>query len=222
MFKRIYIFFFSYMAAMYFSQTMMVFWLSKNGYNFPELIMYYLLTFFIALVAILYLPKKNRSSKKSIILGILFSALTILFLVKIFNPIQLFISAFFSGLNVIYFWIPYNTMYFKYSSEGNRGLNSGIYFLITPIIGITLQPLAGIIAEKFGFEIMLIIGILLYLIPIFLLKYLPDFEWNIDARKELKTFKFNWATFFQGMSSRLNYTLIGIFTLFFIKNPSGF
>ena len=36
MFKRIYLFYSTYMAAMYFSQTLIVFWLSKNGFSFFE------------------------------------------------------------------------------------------------------------------------------------------------------------------------------------------
>jgi MFS family permease len=210
------------MAAMYFSGTLLVFWLSKNGFNFSDLIIYFLITFLVGLISILYLPKNNMSSKKTIFWGIILNLSYILILIKIFHPAQLYVSAILSGLNIVYFWIPVNAMYFKYSSEEKRGLNSGLFFLITPIIGITLQPLAGMIAEKFGFEIMFCIGILLYFIPIFLIRYLPDFQWNLDIRKELKILKFNWSTFFQGMSSRLNYSLIGIFTLFFIKTPSGF
>lgn len=210
------------MAAMYFSSTLFVFWLSKNNFGFSTLVLYYLGTFLVTLLGILYLPKSNLTAQKSIFWGIIFNLIYVLILIKIFSPIQLFISAIFSGLNVIYFWIPYNTMYFKYSSTEKRGLNSGIYYLITPIVGITLQPLAGIVADKFGFEIMFSIGILLYIIPIFLIRFLPNFEWNFDIRKELSILKFNWSTFFQGVSSRINYSIITIFTLFFITNPISF
>jgi MFS family permease len=113
-------------------------------------------------------------------------------------------------------------MYFKYSSEKRRGLNSGIYFLVSPFIGIVFQPLAGIIAEKFGFHAMFISGLVMFLVPLFLIKFLPDFEFDLDVRKELKKLKFNWTILFQGMSSRINYSLIGIFTLLFIKKPANF
>jgi MFS family permease len=210
------------MGAVYFTASLLVLWLSKNNFSFSDLIIYYLLTFFVALIGILYLPKNQISAKKAIFWGILLNLSYVLVLVKIFSPLQLYLSAVLSGLNVVYFWIPYNIMYFKYSSEEKRGLNSGIYFLITPIIGITLQPLAGIIAEKFGFYTMFFIGTILYLIPIFLVRYLPDFKWSLDVKKELSTLKFNWSTFFQGMSSRINWTLIGVFTLFFITSPISF
>ena len=207
---------------MYFSNALIIFWLYKNGFGFSSLIIYYLLTFLFALLGILFLSKKERSSKKSIFLGILCNAVMILLLVKIFSPAQLFISAIFSGLNVVYFWIPYNIMYFKYSSENKRGLNSGIYYLLTPIVGITLQPLSGLVAEKFGFYVMFAIGIVIHLIPILLIKYLPDFKWDLNVKKELTRFGFNWSTFFQGISSRINYSLITIFTLFFISTPFKF
>lgn len=207
---------------MYFSNALIIFWISQNGFDFSSLIIYYLLTFLVALVGILYLSKKVRDSNKSIFLGILFNILTILPIIKIFSPVQLLISAIFSGLNVVYFWIPCNAMYFKFSSENNRGFNSGIYYLITPIVGITLQPIAGLIAEKFGFQMMFFLGIILNIIPMILIWYLPKFEWNLDIKKELRTLKFNWSTFFQGMSSRVNYSLITVFTLFFIKTPFKF
>ena len=162
------------------------------------------------------------SAKRAILFGILQSALIVLVLIKIWSPIQLFISAFFSGLNVIFFWIPYNTMFFKFSSENKRGTNSGMYFLITPIIGITLQPLAGVFAEKFGFETMFLIGFFSYIAPIILLRFLPDFEWHLNVREEFSKIKFNWTTFLQGATSRINYSLIPIFSLFFLKTPRQF
>lgn len=222
MFKRIYIFFFTYMAAMYFSQTLIIFWLFKNGYNFSHLIIFYVVPYIISLASIFLFSRFKFKAKSAILLGMLLSALSVLVLIKIVSPAQFYISILFTGLNQIFFWIPLNIMYFKYSSEEKRGLNSGIMFLITPIIGISLQPIAGIIAEKLGFQTMFLIGIFMYSIPIFLLKFIPNFEWNLDIKKELGTLKFNWSTFFQGMASRINYSLIPVFTLFFMKTPSQF
>jgi len=222
MLKRIYLFFFIYMSAMYFSQTLIVFWLFKNDFGFDKLLTYYMVAYAVVLVGILFFPKVKMNTKTSIFWGILLSALSVLVLIKIFSSYQLYLSGLFSGLNVILFWIPYNIMHFKFSHEDSRGLHSGMYFLITPIIGITLQPLAGIVAEKFGFEVVFLIGVLAYVIPIILLKFLPSFEYKIDVRKYFQKNKFNWSTFFQGMSSRVNWSLIPIFTLFFITTPRAF
>lgn len=219
MFKRIYLFFFTYMAAACYSSALLIFWLSKNGFGFSDLIIYYMLTFFVALIGLLYLPKRTMSSRKVIFWGVIFNLCYVLVLVKIFSPIQLYISAIISGLNIIFFWTTYNAMHFKYSSKEKRGLNSGMFFLVAPIIGVTLQPLAGVMAEKFGFYIMFCVGLSMYLIPLFLIKYLPDFQFNLDVKKELRELKFNWTLFFGGMSARINGTLIGIFTLFFITTP---
>lgn len=210
------------MAASSFSGSLLVFWLSKNNFGFSDLIIYLLLTFFVALIGILYLPKKKISVKKAIFWGIIFNLSYVLVLVKIFHPIQLYISAILSGLNVIYFWISYNIMYFKYSSEEKRGLNSGIYYLIAPIISVTLQPLAGVVAEKIGFSVMFVIGLSMYLIPLFLIRYLPEFKFDLNVKKELSRSKFNWTMLFHGMASRVNYSLLGVFTLFFMVTPISF
>jgi len=44
----------------------------------------------------------------------------------------------------------------------------------------------------------------------------------LDIRKEITDLKFNWTTFFQGFVSRINYSLVPIFTLFFITTPRAF
>lgn len=207
---------------MYFSQTLVILWLSKNGYNFSNIIFYYLISYIVALTGIFTLGKMKMKLRPTILLGVLFSALSIAVLINISSFYQLYLSAIVTGLNIIFFWIPYNVMYFKFSSEDKRGLNSGMYFLVTPIISITLQPLAGLVAEKFGFEIMFLVGLLLYIIPIFLIKFLPDFEMNLNIQKELKGLKFNWSTLLQGFTSRINWTLVPIFTLFFISTPKAF
>lgn len=207
---------------MYLSQTLLFFWLYQKGYGFSDLILYSLGIFAVALVGIIFLPRIKMSAKRAMFLGILSSALFVFVLIKIYSPIQLYLSAIFSGLNVIFFWIPYNTMYFKFSSEEKRGTNSGMYFLITPIIGITLQPLAGVFAEKFGFEIMFLIGFCSYIIPLILLYFLPNFEWYLNIKEEFPKIKFNWSTFFQGAASRINWGLIPIFSLFFLKTPKQF
>ncbi|MFH1201237.1 MAG: hypothetical protein V1484_02865 [bacterium] len=220
--KRIYFFFFTYMAAMFFAQTLIIFWLSQKGFGFSDLIIYYLISYLVAFSGIFFFPKLKMNSKSSMFWGILFSALTVLVLIRIFSPAQLFLSALFSGLNCIFFWIPYNIMHFKFSHQEKRGLYSGMYFLVSSIIGITLQPLAGFFAEKFGFEMLFLVGVSLYLIPIVLLRLLPNFEWEIDIKKELSELKFNWSTFFQGMVMRTNWSLIPIFTLFYVTTPGAF
>ncbi len=210
------------MSAMYFSQTLVILWLSKNGFNFSQIIFYYITSYFVALIGVFSLKNLKMELKSTILLGVLLSALSVTVLINISDSYQLYLSAIIAGLNAIFFWIPYNIMHFKFSSQDNRGLNSGLYFLATPIISITLQPLAGIIAEKFGFQMMFLIGVLLYIFPIALIKILPNFNFDIDIKKEFLENKFNWSTFFQGFASRINWTLISLFTLFFITTPRAF
>ncbi|OGI82819.1 hypothetical protein A3I95_02720 [Candidatus Nomurabacteria bacterium RIFCSPLOWO2_02_FULL_44_12] len=222
MLKRIYLFFFTYMASMFFAQTLVIFWLSKNGFGFFQLLIYYIVAYLVALAGIFFFPAGEISARKSIFFGILFSMLQVFVLIKIFGVYQLYLSGLFSGLNVIFFWIPYNAMHFKFSHEDNHGLHSGMYYLITPILGITLQPLTGIVAEKFGFVTVFLIGVSLYIIPLILLRFLPSFAYEINVKKYFLLHSFNWSTFFQGMMSRVNYSFIPIFTLFFVKTPRQF
>lgn len=210
------------MSAMYFSQTLIILWLFKNGFSFSQIIFYYIASYFVALIGIFFLRKIKMELKSTILLGVLLSILSVAVLINITGSYQLYLSAFITGLNTIFFWIPYNIMHFKFSSQNNRGLNSGLYFLVTPIISISLQPLAGVVAEKFGFEMMFLVGILLYIVPIALITILPNFNFDLNIKKEFFENKFNWSTFFQGFASRINWTLISLFTLFFITTPKAF
>lgn len=64
MLKRINIFFVFYNVAVYVSQALLIFWLYKNGFGFSDLVIYSSLTFFFALIILLYLPKKKINAKK--------------------------------------------------------------------------------------------------------------------------------------------------------------
>ena len=61
-----------------------------------------------------------------------------------------------------------------------------------------------------------------YIFPLFLLKFLPSFEYEINVRKYFYENKFDWSTLFQEMTSRINYSFIPIFSLFFITTPRAF
>ncbi len=207
---------------MLFILTLIFLWLSRQGYGFSELLLWQLCVFGSALVCLFLFPKLTMNGRRSIFWGVMFSALQFLILIKIFNHSELYLSAIFSGLNNVFFWLPYNIMYFKFSHQERRGFHSGMYFLITPIIGVTLMPLAGVMAEKFGFETVFIAGVCAYSIPLLLVSLLPSFDYEINVKKYFYENKFNWTTFFQGMASRVNSSLIPIFTLFFITTPREF
>jgi len=117
MFKRIFIFLLPICQRCIFSQTLLVFWLFKNGFGLPIWFCIIFLSFLIALVGIFILPRNKISAKKALFWGVLFSAFSVLVLIKIYGSYQLYISAILSGLNVIFFWIPYNIMHFKFSRE---------------------------------------------------------------------------------------------------------
>jgi hypothetical protein len=220
--KRIYLFFFSYMAAMWFAHTLVVLWLFQNGFSFLELLYFHLTAYLLALLATLYFPKVRISARKALFFGIILSASQVLVFLSNPETHDLYISAIFSCFNVLFFWIPYNIMHFKFSHEDSRAFNSGIYFLMTPVIGITLQPLTGLVAENYGFNTVFIIGALMYLVPLSLIKFLPSFTYEINVRDIFLKESFNWPTHFQGMMSRINYSIVPIFTLFFIKTPREF
>jgi hypothetical protein len=57
------------MVAMYFAQTLLTFWLFKNGFGFSDLIIYYLIIYIVALIYIFSFSNFKLNLKKSIFIN---------------------------------------------------------------------------------------------------------------------------------------------------------
>jgi len=222
MFKRIYFFFITYLIAMTLSQSFLVLWYVKNGVGFEHLVGSFVAGSVVAL-AILFFFTGEMRAKKAIFIGTLASMLSVISVIWFYHVWQLYLSSLIAGFNIVLFWSTYNTMHFKFRLSDQKGFSSGMLFLLSPILSIFLLPFAGFLAERFGFRNLFIVGALSYLIPLFVsIRYLPDFQLNFNIRQELAKTGFDYGTFFQGVGMRINYSLIPVYTLFFINTPFCF
>jgi len=153
MFKRIYFFFLTYIAAMTYSQTLLMLWFFQNGISYAEMLIYFFAIYFFVFIFYFILENRKFSSRFSLLLGILCSAIGVL--LANFIPVStylIYVLALFFALNFVFFWTIYNALHFKYSEKHERGFKSGVYFLLFPVLGAILSPISGLIVGKFGFS----------------------------------------------------------------------
>ena len=220
MFKRIYFFFLTYIVAMVYSQTLLMLWFFKNGISFAEMLFYFAVMYLFVLLLYFIFQDRKFSSRFALLAGVATSALGVLTANFItINTYYIFIIAFFFALNIIFFWTIYNAMHFKYGEKEEHGFKSGAYFLLFPILSALLAPLAGLVAEKFGYHFLFLSSMLLYMVPVLFVFYLPIFDFKFETREAISKTEYPILIIFQGYIFMLTFNVVPIFTLLFISTP---
>jgi len=219
MFKRIYFFFFTYLAAVVYSQTLLMLWFQKNGISYTGMLLYFFSMHFSVLFIFFILQGQKFNSKFSLLVGVVTSAAGVLSASFVTNVYHVFIVAFFFGLNMAFLWMIYNVLYFKYSGKEEHGFKSGAYFLIGPVVGVLLAPLSGLVVEKLGYNFLFLSSMILYVVPFVFVFYLPSFDFEFETFKAVSKIENRILIFFQGYISILSFDIIPLFTLFFIATP---
>jgi MFS family permease len=219
MFKRIYFFFLTYLIVGVYSYSLLLVWLSKNGLSEIGIIIYYFFQFLLTLFLYFVLQGRNISSRQSLALGIIVNALGTFFISFMSSIYYAFILAIPVALTNIFFWTMYNTLHFKYSKKEESGSHSGIYFLFFPIVGAIFSPLAGYVVEHMGYVFLFRSGAILYIIPLMFVLFLPNFNFQFRTKEASILIENKILIFLQGCISVFSFTLIPIFTMFFVKTP---
>ena len=105
----------------------------------------------------------RRALRTSVILGVLFY-LIFYFLNKdnlgYLIPLSVFILIFYR----LCYWLPYHIDFAKFSDKKNRGRQVSIFFATRWMFGIFIPLISGFIIMRFGFDVLFIIAIILYLV----------------------------------------------------------
>lgn len=98
----------------------------------------------------------------------------------------LYLYAILAGLPLVYFWIPYEILYFKGHDVLKHGKQSAWYFAVFSGSGIIIPLVAGFIADRFGFHTLFYTGAVCMIIPLLLARKLPDVRISVKLSKSLK------------------------------------
>lgn len=156
-------------------------------------------------------------SKKSWKLALITSMIALLLITKINSLYQFYLAAIIGGFSIIFFYIPYNIAHFKLTPKHRTGFSSGILFSLNPLIGLIAPLAAGIIAS-YSYLYIWILSAVFFFFSFFLSKKQYNFKINYKISfKEIKpTLIF---TILEALWEPLVFSIIPIFSLFFIKSP---
>ncbi|MES2023252.1 MAG: hypothetical protein V4439_01065 [Patescibacteria group bacterium] len=219
MFKKVFLFYLSYLVALTYSQTLLMLWFLTNGVSYLQMLFYFLVLYVSVLVTFFLLRNINFSSKFALVFGVTTSALGVLVANFMTQPAHIFITAILFGFNIVFFWTIYNSLHFKYSQSNENGYKSGAYFLFMPIFSAVLAPLAGFVATKLGYHFLFLSGIVLYILPFYFAFHMPKFDFKFNFINSARNMENKLLIAFQGYNEMLSYNIVPIFTLFFINTP---
>lgn len=220
MFKKVYTFYLVYLAVMVYSQTLLMLWFQTKGVSYLEMLFYFLV-FYVATLSFFFLFSGVKfTSRQALATGVVASGMAVLIASMLAYKYEIYIIAVLFALNIVFFWTIYNTLHFKHSADHEHGYKSGIYFLLSPVFSTVLVPLAGLIAERFGYYTLFVSGVCFYVLPLYLALRLPSFEFRFHTVKALKNLEHKVLVTMQGYIFMLSFNIVPIFTLFYINTPS--
>lgn len=98
-------------------------------------------------------------------------ALSLLF----FNPYSFLLYGVFAGFKLGFFWVSFNYVFFRKSTNYNHARNSSVYFILSPLMGMVLPTVGAVLIDGFGFQALFLVTGLLSLLP---LLYIRDGEFS--------------------------------------------
>ncbi len=124
------------------------------------------------------------------------------------------------------FWVPYNVDFAKFSSKKNRGKEVILMEIVLSFIGIFTPIIAGFVISHFGFGVLFVFGIFVYLISLIPFSMLPrtkeKFSWKYkETWKKLFCKEQRGETFafiFEGAENAIS---IAIWPIFIFQALSG-
>jgi len=139
------------------------------GKNFQYTALYFAIGYFLYAIAVTMGAKSlnrfgfRRSLRISILLGIFYYL--IFYFIKDDNliyliPLAVIVLLFFR----LSYWLPYHVDFAKFTSKKNRGRQVAAIQTTRTIMGIFLPILAGFIIMQFGFKVLFIMAMVLYLV----------------------------------------------------------
>lgn len=137
--------------------------------NFQYVILYYGLASLIYIITIAFgaqLLNKfgfRRALRASVFIGALFYA--IFYFIDRENMVYLIpLSIIILTLFRILYWIPYHTDFAKFTDKKNRGREISVLYATATTIGVLIPVIAGFIINKFSFDVLFIIAMILFLV----------------------------------------------------------
>jgi len=149
---------------------------------------YYLATFILTLsIFILFSRKLNKFGfKRALQTSTLFSVMFFIGLFFLNKENVWFIIPFLVivvSIKRFLYWLPYNIDFAKFADSQDRGKTMGLLEIILSITGVITPLIAGFVIKSFGFNLLFLLGVVIFVASFFPLLHLPrtheKFSWGI-------------------------------------------
>ena len=167
---------------------------------------------------------KRLDVRPFMLFGILFSLFAVVLLYLFPRPETAFAFRFMISIPVFFFWVPFNTIYYEFKKE-NHALLSAIYYSTVPALALVLPVFGGFLAEAFGYSIIYLISIGLYVATfIFAYMFLEKREYKYDFINCLKSISgLRSLIFLEGFAASIMVAVtLDIVLLLYVDKPFGF
>ncbi len=190
----------------------------QQGYSLASLVALYALQ--TALRVVLIPCFSQFPVKKFLLVGFLCSTATAGALLWNHLPYSFWLYGIFLGLSGIFFWVPFNYLFFTESRRETNAVDSAFYTLLPAILAIILPPLSALIIRQYGYPILFSIGLLLSLFITMIIFYIVKEQvhhtrWQEDWL-EFKSLKI--LTCCEGALQFFGAVIIPVYALLFLKS----
>ena len=156
------------------------------GYRIEYVMLWYLVGHFayLALVPLSAQFLNRFGLRRALRLSVVFDGLFYVIIYLIARDAVLYsaIAVLVITIERMLFWLPYHVDFAKFTCGGDRGKEVGVIWATKSFLGIVLPILSGFLIAFFGFKVVFLLAIFLYLAPIIPFMALPHtrerFEWS--------------------------------------------
>lgn len=221
-FSKIILVFTLYTIGSLFFGSLFELYFSNLGLNLAQIILSSIGIYFVPILLLPILSKVD--SKKFIPIGFAtfgLAAAVLLFWNSFYAP---FVARTIIGLGIIFFWMPFNTMFYEFS-KNNAAFLGSIYYSIGPVLSLVLPAFSGIIAAGYGYSLVFEISSIFFILSaVAIIKITEQKEYKYDLWKAIGTIKGLRTLFFiEGFSINtiIPVTLSAMILLYF-NEPIAF
>lgn len=159
--------------------------------------------------------------RRFILLAFAISIVRMLLATRIDSPLELYSSALLTGSMLVFFWVPYEILYFR--EQSRHGTSSAWYFSTGAISSVITPLIAGLVADTFGYTALFSLAALMMIIPLGLAWQLPDQPIHESLWSSLPAVKgIKHLLFLDGFLLSASMCLLGLSLLTFTKTATQF
>lgn len=189
----------------------------QSGVGLEAMVLGSAISFTTAIIILMFFKSVNNLSWWR--WAIIFAYLGILSIVKVNFIWQYFLFCLLIGSNTALYFVPYNIAHFQLTPKARTSFSAGVMFAVGPVISF-VAPLASGWLAQVNYIYIWSLSFLFFIASLLLVKFQTPIQIKIDIKGGYKYLRpTRLIVFLEGIWEILVFSLIPIFTLYFITTP---